>query len=232
MTIPRHDTRRWWRPQMLTALLATLLMGAAAPLCLAAEPVGQTVDADWILARMVRPLPSRTPFVELRDSPLLKTPLRVEGEYRRPSADVLVRDVRAPYAEVSTIANGQVRIERAGHSPRTFSLSRAPELAALQAGFGALLAGDDAQLRELFGVASQGVRKDWTLTLTPRDAGLAGKLEAIILHGRGSALRCIETRPVDGAAQRTLLADAAQVADDNLDANSLTALCVGAGLRP
>lgn len=206
-------------------------MGGVAPLCLAAEPAGQAVDADWILARMVRPLPSRTPFVELRDSPLLKTPLRVEGEYRRPSADVLVRDVRAPYAEVSTIANGQVRIERAGHSSRTFSLSRAPELAALQAGFGALLAGDDAQLRELFEVASQGARKDWTLTLTPRDADLAEKLQAIVLHGRGSALRCIETRPVEGNVQRTLLAAAAQAADDNLDAESLSALCVGNAVR-
>lgn len=223
MTIPRHHTRRWWRP----LLLATLLASVAVPSCLAAEPAGQAVDSDWILDRLVRPVPSRTPFVELRDSPLLKAPLRVEGEYLRPRAGVLVRAVRAPYAEVSTIAGGQVRIERAGHSPRVFSLSRAPQLVGLQAGFGALLAGDGERLREHFSVASQGVHQQWQLTLTPKDAALAEQLQVIVLHGRGSELRCIETRPVEGEVQRTLLAGATSAAAADMDAAALVALCNG-----
>ena len=68
----------------------------------------------------------RTRFVELRESRLLKNPLRLSGEYRRPEDDVLVREVRAPYAETTTIAAGEATIERAGKSPRTFALSRAP----------------------------------------------------------------------------------------------------------
>lgn len=199
----------------------------AAPHCLAAETADAGVDSDWILERLVRPVPSRTPFVELRGSPLLTAPLRIEGEYRRPRAGILVREVRAPYRETTTILAGEVRIERAGKSPRTFSLSRAPELAGLEAGFGALLAGDGERLREHYRIASDGVRGQWSLTLTPKDAALADKLRDITLHGRGSELRCIETRPVDGEPQRTLLAGAAHAADAAMDADALLALCRG-----
>src|SRR5690606_31905144 len=122
-------------------LMATLCC-AALP-CLAAEPV----DTGWILERLERPVPSRTPFVELRGSPLLEAPLRVSGEYRRPAEDVLVREVTAPHPEVTTIRDGAVTVERGGKA-RRFALSRAPELGDLQAGFGALLAGDEAALRK------------------------------------------------------------------------------------
>ena len=84
----------------------------------------------------------RTGFVELRDSRMLKQPLRIAGEYRRPDAQTLVREVRSPYAETTTIRAGEATIARAGHSPRHFSLTRVPALAGLQASFGALLSGD------------------------------------------------------------------------------------------
>jgi hypothetical protein len=118
--------------------LAMLLI-VAGPLCAAPDP--GAVDTGWILSHLARPAPTRTQFVELRDSKLLKAPLRIEGEYRRPVDDTLVREVRAPYAETTTIASGNVSIARAGKTPRNFSLSRVPELAGLQASFGALLSG-------------------------------------------------------------------------------------------
>ena len=92
------------------------------------EPAPASVDAGWILSKLARPAPTRTDFVEVRGSALLKTPLRIEGQYRRPTSDTLVRDVRLPYAETTTIRNGEATIERDGKA-RTFSLSRAPELA-------------------------------------------------------------------------------------------------------
>ncbi len=170
----------------------------------------------------------RTRFVELRESRLLKNPLRLSGEYRRPEDDVLVREVRAPYAETTTIAAGEATIERAGKSPRTFALSRAPELAGLQASFGALLSGDREQLDEYYTVESSGTRQDWVLTLLPRKPELAMKVRDITLHGRGAELRCIETRtPDDPAPQRTLLAGAATAAAEIGDASRFAALCHG-----
>lgn len=224
----RLRLRARWMPAALGTLLILATPGFAAP--------AEAVDAGWILARLARPVPDRTAFVELRGSALLKAPLRIEGEYRRPREDVLVREVRAPYAETTTIDTGaaaRVTLVRAGKPPRTFALSRVPELASLQTSFGALLAGDRAGLERHYRIGVAGTRQAWTLTLTPKDAALAAKVRAIALHGRGAELRCIETTPVPArrgapaAPQRTLLAGAAERARGIADEAALAALCRG-----
>jgi hypothetical protein len=217
---PRH-----LRP---TLLLATLLAGTTA-LCAAAEPGSAgAVETHWILSKLARPAPMRTAFVELRDSKLLKAPLRIEGEYRRPADDTLVREVRAPYAETTTIRAGTVSIARAGKSPRTFSLTRVPELAGLQSSFGALLSGDRTLLEQHYRLASSGTRPRWMLTLTPRDAQFAARVRDIVLYGRGAELRCIETTPTtQREVQRTLLAGAARDAAGVDSSAGLAKLCHG-----
>ena len=139
---PRRRPNRW---------LAATLCCAGLP-CLAAEP---PVDAGWLLARLERPVPSTTPFVELRGSALLDAPLRVSGEYRRPAEDVLVRVVHAPHPESTTLRDGTIELERNG-KVRLLALSRAAELAGLRAGFGALLGGDRATLERHFDVDAAG----------------------------------------------------------------------------
>lgn len=207
-------------PSSLALSLALIALPAAA----------QRVDSDWILAALARPAPMRTAFVEVRASPLLKQPLRLSGEYRRPREDTLVREVRVPYAETTTLTSsksgaGEATIARTGKAPRTFSLSRAPELASLQNSFGALLAGDRMLIERVYRVAAQGDRTRWTLTLAPKDKALAARVRDIVLYGQGAELRCIETRPVKGELQRTLLASAALAVRANTDADALQALC-------
>ena len=64
--------------------------------------------------------------------------------------------------------------------------------------------------------------------LTPKDAALAARVERVVLHGRGSELRCIESIPAgDGAVQRTLLAGAAADAAGVESAKAIAALCTG-----
>ncbi len=167
----------------------------------------------------------RTAFVELRGSPMLKAPLRLEGEYRRPDNNTLVREVRSPYAEVTTLRNGQATLARAGKAPRTFALSRVPELAGLQASFGALLAGDRALLEQHYRLSTQGTRQQWTLLLVPLDAQVQRSVRDITLYGRGAELRCIETRPLKGELQRTLMAGAASQAGKATTTAALAALC-------
>jgi len=210
--------------------LAPTLMLFSMAIC--AAPAEPAVEADWILTKIARPVPAQTPFVEVRGSKLLKAPLRLTGEYRRPDNDTLVREVRTPYAETTTLRAGEATIERAGQSPRRFSLSRVPELAGLQNSFGALLGGDHASLHAHYTLQADGTRQRWTLTMTPKDAALASKLQSIVLYGRGSELRCIRTQPAgNGDAQRTLLAGAAQDATKAADATALAALCEGAPAR-
>ncbi len=186
-----------------------------------------TVDAAWILSRLARPAPMHTSFVEVRGSSLLKAPLRIEGEYRRPDADTLVREVRAPYVETTTIRAGEVAIARGNKAPRRFALSRAPELQGLQASFGALLAGDRVLLERWYRIDVDGTRQHWTMTLAPKDKALAAKVRDITLRGRGAELRCIETQPVQGELQRTLLAGAARAAAPGADNAMLATLCRG-----
>ena len=184
-------------------------------------------DSGWILRQLERPVPAATPFVELRESELLEAPLRIEGEYRRPDAATLVREVRSPYAETTTLADGRATIEREGRSPRSFPMSRAPELAGLQASFGALLAGDHAALEQHYAIGAYGSADGWTMTMAPRSRGLARRVESISLFGAGGDLRCIETLTVEGEVQRTLLGAAAEAADGAGAADGFLALCRG-----
>lgn len=210
---------------------AAAAVAAGRPAPQANSDPGARADAEWILGKLAQPAPSRTSFVELRGSPLLKKPLRLQGEYRRPDEATLVREVTAPYAETTTIRAGEVEIARTGKTPRRFSLASVPEMASVQASFGALLGGDRALLEQHYRLATDGTRQRWTMTLTPRDAGMARKLHAITLYGRGAELRCIETQPVQGETQRTLLASAARSAAGVTGTGALAALCYG-GAKP
>jgi hypothetical protein len=215
-----------------------LALACAMPPCATAQVASGTTasqqDASqqsslqaWVLQKLARPAPMRTSFVEVRDSKMLKSPLRISGEYARPDDDTLVREVRAPYAETTTIRAGEATIARAGRTPRAFSLSRVPELAGLQASFGALLSGDAQAMERAYRIDTTGTRQHWRMTLLPKDAALASKVRDIVLHGRGAELRCIETRPVKGDMQRTLLAGAARAAEGVVAADALAALCHG-----
>lgn len=223
---------RWTIALCSGALLLAASLQASAQTTPGPRTAETRVDAGWIVSKLARPAPMRTSFVEVRTSRMLKTPLRLSGEYLRPDARTLVRQVRTPYAETTTIVSsgsgpGQATIERGGKR-RTYSLSRVPELASLQSSFGALLGGDRATLERDFRLVPGGTRADWTMALLPRDPGVAARLKQITLHGRGAELRCIETVPVKaGETQRTLLATAARSAAAQLDADALAALCRG-----
>ena len=204
--------------------LHAVLLAAAAVLSAAAAFANQ-VEVAWILKALAQSAPMRTDFVEVRGSAMLRTPLRLSGEYRRPDAQTLVREVRAPYAETTTIRAGEATIARAGKAPRRFSLSRAPELASLQSSFGALLAGDAQGLERTYRLTASGTRQRWTLAMVPKDAALAARVRDITLYGQGAELRCIETRPVKGDLQRTLLASAARAVTATSDAAEFERLC-------
>lgn len=151
----------------------------------------------------------------------------MHGEYRRPDARTLVRQVHSPYAETTTIdsATGQATIER-GRVRRTVALARVPQLAALQASFADLLAGDAAAIERHYRMGSAGTRERWILTLVPFEPTLAAGIRDITLYGRGAELRCIETRPARGnELQRTLLAQAALQAADLGEPAALARLC-------
>lgn len=185
-----------------------------------------SIDSDWILSRLARPAPMQTSFVELRSSRLLKKPLRISGQYRRPDENTLVREVHTPYAEVTTIGQGQVSIARGNGQIRRVPLSRVPQLAGIQASFGALLAGDAATIKRSFALETRGSREAWQMRMIPNEAAMKQHLQDITLHGRGMELRCIETRTVaNQEVQRTLLASAAHALPATASDEQIKNLC-------
>lgn len=178
-----------------------------------------------MLSRLAQPAPARTPFLEVRTSELLDAPMRIQGEYLRPDEAALVRQVQVPYAETTTIRGNRVTIERGTRAPRRFSLARAPELAGLQASFGALLSGDQAALERAYRIQTLGAPAAWRMQLAPRDAAVAARVSQVVLYGRQDALRCIQTTLASGEVQRTLLGDAVAQAGEAVTPETVAQLC-------
>lgn len=165
---------------------------ASAPLH-AAEP-----DVDTLLARLPRPAPDSTNFVEVRYSSLLEKPIVVSGrlEYREDGS--LVRRVAWPYQEVTVLQGENVSVERTGSKPRRFTLDRAPELRGMLASFGAILQGDRQLLDRYFAVSAQGSDSRWEITLTPRNDKLKRHLSRIIVDGTENRPTCFTLEEPDG----------------------------------
>jgi len=179
-------------------------------LALAPSAQSAELELDALLARLARPAPATTPFVEVRWSALLKTPLVSSGtlEYRGP--DALARHVVAPYREDTEIAAGEARVVREGQRPQRFSLARAPELHGLLTGFSALLGGDREALEREFEVAVELEREGWTLLLTPRAERARKRIGRIAVEGSGNEPRCFAVDGAGGNASLMLLGAAAE----------------------
>ena len=165
---------------------------AAAPLH-AADP-----DVNALLARLARPAPDSTSFVEVRYSSLLKQPIVVSGRLEHREDGSLVRRVESPYQEVTELHGENVSVERAGSKPRRFTLDRAPELRGMLASFGAILQGNVPMLDQYFAIAAEGSDARWEVTLTPRDKKLKRRLSRIVVDGAENRPKCFTLDEPDG----------------------------------
>jgi hypothetical protein len=158
------------------------------------------LDADALLASLVRPPPDTITFVEVRYSALLTAPIVVAGRLEHRADGTLVRSVETPYRETTELAGENVRVEREGGKTRQFSLERAPELRAMLASFGAVLKGDRALLDRHFLIATEGDLERWQIVLTPRDDRLARRVATIRVDGSDAQPRCFTVSEPDGDA--------------------------------
>jgi hypothetical protein len=176
-------------------MLAALMLSAS---------TARALGVDELEQRLKRTPPVSAPFVEYRFSRLLKRPLRTAGllEYR--ADGVLARTVDEPYREHTEVAGDEVRIRRGDRPQRRLSLQRAPQLRLLLGSFRALLEGRFAPLAGDFTMTLEEGGELWTLTLTPRDAGLARALARIHVHGIADRIACLESTEPDGDATLTI----------------------------
>ena len=170
--------------------------------------LGGTADPDALLARIARPAPATTPFVEVRFSSLLATPLVASGELQFRSAGAIGKRIDHPYHEQMDIRGQDVSVVREGEPPRHFSLRHVPELRGMLSAFGALLSGDRSALERFFQLDLTEEAESWTLALTPRDARLSKRLREVVVTGRTDTPRCLTVTEADGDASVMLLGDA------------------------
>ena len=159
---------------------------------------------------------------------MLDRPLVVSGELSWLGGDQLQRRVDKPQQETATIADGAVTQQRAGKSPRHFSLKRAPQLQVLLDSFVALLSGDAARLQQAFEIRQSGdAAAAWTLTLVPRDAKVAKTVASITIDGYASESRCMHMQEADGDLAIDLLGALAARMPAQPTRDALQALCQG-----
>jgi hypothetical protein len=184
----------------IVALIPLLLGANPAP------PPAAAPDPGPLLARLARPAPADTAYAEVRFVGMLKQPLVLHGELHYGGADKLGKRVDAPYRETTTIADGNVEVQRADQPVQRFALDRAPELQTLLAAFGALLAGDAATLTKYYRIEAVQAGPDFSLKLTAR-APRAGKLNHVVVSvdGSGDEPRCFSLYQPDGDASVMLL---------------------------
>jgi hypothetical protein len=197
-------------------------------LTLAAIAVAHAAEIDGaaLLARLARPAPERTGFVEIRYSSLLAEPLVATGELEHREDGALVRHVTDPYRETTVLRGENVTVDREGEKPRSFSLDRAPALRGLMASFGALLTGDLAMLERYFTMTVGGDEAVWWIELSPRDDKLARKLAAIRVDGERDRSRCFTLSEPDGDASVIVVGvEAATGLPPSLERQSLQAWC-------
>lgn len=176
-----------------------------------------------------RPLPATTPYVEVRYVQLLDEPLKLRGDMEYKGAMDLGKRVTSPYEETTTIANGQVQIQRPGKPTKKFSLKRAPALAGFLESFTATLSGDAQRLAKSYRLSSESDGRHWQLQLVPRDAALAEHVSRVLISGHGTTPQCFEVEESGGDASVLLVAG---LADAPLAAaptrHELQQLCVKA----
>jgi hypothetical protein len=188
------------------------------------------LDVDGLLAKLARPAPATTPFVEVRYSKLLDQPIVVKGQLEYHADGALVRAVNEPFRERTEIKGETVTIERVGKSPRRFSLQRAPELRSMLAGFGAVLGGSRATIEQDFTLALQGDPTRWRLAMTPKVPTMGKYVRDIVIQGRENEPKCVVVTQPDDEASVMLVGKAASAAmPQPLTRESLDRLCATEG---
>jgi outer membrane lipoprotein-sorting protein len=143
-------------------------------------------------------------FTEVRRMQMLRVPLEVQGTLRYVRPDRLERHVQSPYEETILIEGNRVSVDNPARGEhRSYALASLPAAYAMVESLRATLAGDLAALERHYYLKLTGGREAWTLSLTPRDPGVADMLAEVRLQGSAARIMRIEFN--EAAGDRTIM---------------------------
>jgi hypothetical protein len=184
------------------------------------------LDAQDLIGGLQREVPARTAYTEVRFSHMYDRALVARGELEYLGPGQLGKRVDTPYQETTTIADGQVSVQRGKRKPRQIELQRVPELEGFLRGFSALLGGDTAVVERDFELTSEGDMTHWRLRLVPRDARLVKRIAAIEVDGSANSARCFSIIDADGDTNILMVEALAAIAlPDPLTQKAVEAIC-------
>ena len=169
------------------------------------------IDALTLVNGLKRQLPARTAYTEVRFSSMYDRALVASGELEYLGPGQLGKRVDKPYQETTTIADGQVSVQRGKRKPRHISLDRVPELEGFLRGFSALLGGDAQALDRDFELSGLGNEASWQLRLSPKDKRLKRRIDALRVDGSGDKARCFSIIDADDDVSILMVEDLAAV---------------------
>ncbi len=178
-------------------MLALTTLGMAAEESAGEEASDNAPDLPELLSHLAETGNESMRFEETRPSSLLAEPVTVTGTLQR-DGDRLIRETSTPRRETQTLTASHVEIRRPGGFRQRFSLSRAPELAALRQALLALLDGNLDQLDQHFKHALAWEEQAWTLELTPRGPDTAERVHKLTLAGQEYRLESMTLELTDG----------------------------------
>lgn len=142
---------------------------------------------------------SRASFTEKKYLAMLNAPLVLSGNltYVRPAR--IEKQVLVPYEERFVVDGDTLTLEnRAKGQKRVLALQSNPVAWAFVESMRATMAGDAATLRRFYQARLEGGRRQWLLSLEPRDSQMAGYVQTIKIGGAENRITSIEIQEAGG----------------------------------
>ena len=184
-----HAARRWFGALGVSCALLAAAAHAQAP--------AAALSLDQLMELLGQRHHGHVAFTEVTRLAIVDRPLQSSGELLYDAPDRLEKRTLAPKQETLLLERGTLTVQR-GHRSRVLSLRDYPQIVPFIESIRATLAGDRAALERYFTVQLSGSLAQWTLELTPLDAGIAQAVQRIRIEGGGDALHSVETRQGDG----------------------------------
>ncbi len=166
---------------------ATLLASSGAICRARAQTAGWNIDT--LLRGIARRRSGTTQFTETRHLAVLSQPVQSRGTLKFAAPDFLEMATTAPVPQTVTVRGDSLCIA-AAQGPGCMQLSAHPQVASFITAIRAALSGDRAALQRDYDLALSGRPEQWTLSLTPRQAG--GPIRSILIQGGAAIIEQIQ----------------------------------------
>jgi len=168
---------------MRRAFLITLATLGLSFQALAQTPNSSGNLASEIRARLAQPEVLRGEFEQSKSVPGFAKPLVSRGDFLVSRERGVLWRTREPFASELRLTRKEIQARQGGAVSFKLEADKEPAVKMINGLMFALLAGDVAQLGELFSLNGQVQAKSWQLKLAPKQAALASLLSRIELQG-------------------------------------------------